>query len=163
MLHLQCNKIVNTVFPAYSDTLGTWEKCHYNQIVTVTRQSLVLNQSLGTCQKCHSRRGVTVNSVTVSGEICTDINATSSRRRHRRFIGGFRLKGRFSCLLLPQPIRVQKNFQCLRLSQDGCTATAPKRRISNQSARFDFPNVAKICNLQMLNNVVKLPLPCTDL
>ena len=26
-----------TVFPAYSETLGTWEKCHCIQIVTVTR------------------------------------------------------------------------------------------------------------------------------
>ena len=33
----------NTDFPAYSDTLGTWEKCHCNQIVTVTRGSLVTN------------------------------------------------------------------------------------------------------------------------
>ena len=52
----------------YSLTLGTWEKCHCNQIVTVTRGSLVTNQSFGTCQKCHCKRGVTVNSVTVSGE-----------------------------------------------------------------------------------------------
>ena len=60
-----------TVFPAYSDTLGTWEKCQCNQIVTVTRGSSVTNQSFGMCQKCHCKRGVTVNSVTVSGEICT--------------------------------------------------------------------------------------------
>ena len=62
-----------TVFPAYSDTLGTWEKCHCNQIVTVTIGSLVTNQSFGTCQKCHCKRGVTLTSVTVSGEVCTDI------------------------------------------------------------------------------------------
>ena len=59
-----------TEVSAYSDTLGTWEKCHCNQIVTVTRGSLVINQSFGTCQKCHCKRGVTVNSVTLSGEIC---------------------------------------------------------------------------------------------
>ena len=62
-----------TEVPAYSDTLGTWEKCHCNQIVTVNRGSLVTNQSFGTCQKCHSKRGVTVNSVTVSGEICIEV------------------------------------------------------------------------------------------
>ena len=42
-----------TEIPAYSDTLGTWEKCHCNQIVTVTRSSLVTNQSFGTYQMCH--------------------------------------------------------------------------------------------------------------
>ena len=68
--HFQPSPLWGTVFPAYSDTLGTWEKCHCNQIVTVTRGSLVTNQSFGTCQKCHCKRGVTVNSVTVSGEIC---------------------------------------------------------------------------------------------
>ena len=62
---------LSTEVPAYSDTLGTWEKCHCNQIVTVTRGSLVTNQSFGTCQKCHCKRGVTVNSVNVSGEICS--------------------------------------------------------------------------------------------
>ena len=62
--------VVATEVPAYSDTLGTWKKCHCNQIVTITRGSLVPNQSFGTCQKCHCKRGVTVNSVTVSGEIC---------------------------------------------------------------------------------------------
>ena len=62
---------LNTEVPAYSDTLGTWEKCHCNQIVAVTRGSLVTNLSIWTCQKCHCKRGVTVNSVTVSGEICT--------------------------------------------------------------------------------------------
>ena len=56
---------------AYSDNVGKWEKCHYNQIVTVSRGSLVTNQSFGTCQKCHCKRGVTVNSVTVSREICS--------------------------------------------------------------------------------------------
>ena len=61
-----------TEVPAYSDTLGTWEKCHCNQIVTVTRVSLVTNLSIGTCQKCHCKWGVTVNSVSVSGEICND-------------------------------------------------------------------------------------------
>ena len=59
-----------TDFPAHSDILGTWEKCHCNQIVTVTRGSLVTNKSFGTRQKCHCKRVVTVNSVTVSGEIC---------------------------------------------------------------------------------------------
>ena len=58
---------------AYSDTLGTWEKCRCNQIVTVTRGHLVTNQSFGTCQKSHCKQGVTVNSVTVSGEICTRV------------------------------------------------------------------------------------------
>ena len=48
----------------------TVSKCHCNQIVTVTRGSLITNQSFGTCQKCHCKRGVTVNSVTVTGEIC---------------------------------------------------------------------------------------------
>ena len=69
---LPCERKINTgstEVPAYSDSLGTWEKCHCNQIVTVTRGSLVTNQSFWTCQKC--KRGVTVNSVTVSGEICT--------------------------------------------------------------------------------------------
>ena len=46
-------------------------KCRCNQIVTVTRCSLVTNQSFGACKKCHCKQGVTVNSVTVSGEICT--------------------------------------------------------------------------------------------
>ena len=27
----------DTYLPAYSDTLGTWEKCHCNQIVTATQ------------------------------------------------------------------------------------------------------------------------------
>ena len=40
---------VNTDIPAYSDTLGTWGKCHSNHIVTVSRGSLVTNQSFGTC------------------------------------------------------------------------------------------------------------------
>ena len=66
-----------TEVPAYSDTLGTWEKCHSIQIVTVTRGSLVTNRSFGTCQKCHCKRGVTVNSVTVSGEICTTLQGLS--------------------------------------------------------------------------------------
>ena len=58
-----------TDLPAYSDTLGTWEKCHCNQIVTVSRVSLLTNQSFGTCSKCHCKRAVTVNSVTVTGDI----------------------------------------------------------------------------------------------
>ena len=58
---------------AYSDTLGTWEKCLCIQIVTVNRGSLVTNQSFGTCSKCHCKWGVTVNSVTVTGDICTVI------------------------------------------------------------------------------------------
>ena len=33
-----------------------------------------------------------------------------TRRRHRRFFGGFRLKGRFSCLLLPQQIQGPKKL-----------------------------------------------------
>ena len=45
-----------TEVPAYSDTLGTWEKCHCNQIVTVTRGSLEQTYQLG-----HAK------SVTVSG------------------------------------------------------------------------------------------------
>ena len=40
---------INTEVTAYSDTLGTREKCQRNQIVTVTRGSLVRNQSFGTC------------------------------------------------------------------------------------------------------------------
>ena len=68
-----------TEVPAYSDTLGTWEKCHCNQIVTVSRGSLVTNWSIGTCQKSHCKRGGTVNSVTVSGEICTHIYETLQR------------------------------------------------------------------------------------
>ena len=64
-------KCTGTEVPTYSDTLRTWEKCHCNQIVTVTRGSLVTNKSIGTCQKCHCKRGVTVNSVTVSGDICS--------------------------------------------------------------------------------------------
>ena len=43
----------------------------HGKSVTVTRGSLVPNQSFGTCQKCNCMRGVTVNSVTVSGEICS--------------------------------------------------------------------------------------------
>ena len=69
-VRLWINLISNTDLPAYSDTLGTWRKCHCNQIVTVSKGSLVINQSFGTCKKCHCKRGVTVNSVTVSGEIC---------------------------------------------------------------------------------------------
>ena len=75
---VQFQDLSDTEVPAYSDTLGTWEKCHCNQIVTVTRGSLVTNQSFGTCQKCHCKRGVTVNSVTVSGEICTKLPQVTS-------------------------------------------------------------------------------------
>ena len=71
--HLNDNIECSTEVPAYSDTFGTWEKCHCNQIVTVTRGSLVTNQSFGTCHKCHCKPGVTINSVTVSGEICITI------------------------------------------------------------------------------------------
>ena len=38
---------------AYSDSVGTWEKCHCNQIVTVSRGSLLTNQSFGNCKNCH--------------------------------------------------------------------------------------------------------------
>ena len=31
-----------TEIPAYSDTLGTWEKCHSNQIVAVTSVKLYI-------------------------------------------------------------------------------------------------------------------------
>ena len=79
--------IAYTVFPAYSDTLGTWEKCHCNQIVTVTRGRLVTNQSFGKYQKCHCKRGVTVNSVTVSGEICIYQNSLSHLDYQRRRFG----------------------------------------------------------------------------
>ena len=72
------SEYVKTEVPAYSDNLGTWEKCHCNQIVTVTRGSLVTNQSFGTCQKCHCKRGVTENSVTVSGEICILTSGTAA-------------------------------------------------------------------------------------
>ena len=60
-----------TDVPAYSDTLGTRQKCHFKQIVTVSRGGLVSTKSFGTCPKCHCKHGVTVNSVTVTGEICT--------------------------------------------------------------------------------------------
>ena len=39
--------LVTTEVPTYSDTLGTREKCHTIQIVTVTRGSLVTNLSIG--------------------------------------------------------------------------------------------------------------------
>ena len=51
--------------PAYSDALGTREKCHWNQIVIVSRGSLLTYQSFRTCWKCHCKRGVTVH-----GDIC---------------------------------------------------------------------------------------------
>ena len=77
----------NTDFPPYSDTLGTWEKCHCNQIVTVTRGSVVTNQSFGTCQKCHCKRGVTVNSVTVSRDICiNELHPEESRLRVQQIV-----------------------------------------------------------------------------
>ena len=60
-----------TDVPAYSDTLGTRQKCHFKQIVTLSRGGLVSTKSFGTCLKCHCKLGVTVNSVTVTGEICT--------------------------------------------------------------------------------------------
>ena len=41
------------------------KKCHCNQIVTETRDSLVTNQSFGTCSKSHCKCVVSVN-----GEIC---------------------------------------------------------------------------------------------
>ena len=84
-VHIKNIKNIYTEVPAYSDTLGTWEKCHCNQIVTVTRGSLVTNQSFGTCLKCHCKRGVTVNSVTVSGEISRwPLSCVSSPRGQRR-------------------------------------------------------------------------------
>ena len=64
----------DTDLHALSDTLGTWEKCHCNQIVTVSRGNLLTSQLVGTCSKCHCKLGVTLICVTISGEICT-INA----------------------------------------------------------------------------------------
>ena len=61
---------VDTDLPAYSDTLGTWEKCHCNQNATVSRDSFLTNKSFGTCSKCHYKLGVTENGVTVTGDIC---------------------------------------------------------------------------------------------
>ena len=67
--------VVCTDLHAYNDALGTWEKCHCNQIVTVRRYSLLTIKSFGTCSKCHCNQGVTVNSVTVTGDICSTRNA----------------------------------------------------------------------------------------
>ena len=55
-LNLTTTKLDVTEVPAYSDTLGTWKKCHSKQIVTVTRGNLLTNQSFGTCQKCHCKQ-----------------------------------------------------------------------------------------------------------
>ena len=49
-----CNKSTEPI--AYSDSVGTWEKCHCNQIVTVSRGSLLTNQSFGKCKNCHCNR-----------------------------------------------------------------------------------------------------------
>ena len=82
-----------TEVPAYSDTLGTWEKRHCNQIVTVSRGGLVPPQLFGTCQKCHCKRCVTVNCVTVSGEICNS---------------GITLK------VLVNPVKISKHYFCMK-------------------------------------------------
>ena len=43
----------------------------HGKSVTVSSGSLQTNQSFGTCSKCHCNQGVTVNSVTVTGDICS--------------------------------------------------------------------------------------------
>ena len=65
--------ITDTDVPAYSDTLGTRQKCHCKQIVTLNRGYLVPNDKSGNCQKCHCSQIVTVTSVTVIGDICIAI------------------------------------------------------------------------------------------
>ena len=65
------NKIGFTDFPAYSDTLGTREKCHFKRGVTVTTAFFTCESLIGNCLNCHCNRGVTVTSVIVSGEVCT--------------------------------------------------------------------------------------------
>ena len=54
-------------------SVGTWEKCHCNQIVTVSRGSLLTNQSFGKCKNCHCNRFVTVTGVTITDRLCTII------------------------------------------------------------------------------------------
>ena len=63
-------ELLNTDVPAYSDTLGTRQKCHCKQIVTLSRGYLVLNDKFGKCQQCHCSQIVTLTGVTVSGDIC---------------------------------------------------------------------------------------------
>ena len=54
---------------AYSDTIGTRQKCHCNQIFTASSGSLLVNSSFGTCRKCHSNQIVTLTGEI--GEICS--------------------------------------------------------------------------------------------
>ena len=56
---------------AYSDNVGKWEKCHCNQIVTVSRGSLLTKQSFGKCKNCHCNRFITVTGVTVTDRLCS--------------------------------------------------------------------------------------------
>ena len=64
---------------AYNDSVGTWEKCHCNQIVTVSRGSLLTNQSFGNCKNCHCDRFVTVTDVTVTDRICNSVHPSFSK------------------------------------------------------------------------------------
>ena len=63
---------------AYSDSVGTWEKCHCNQIVTVSRGSLLTNPSFGNCKNCQCNRFVTVTGVTVTNSACIEFTTLVS-------------------------------------------------------------------------------------
>ena len=70
--------ISNIKILRYRDPRLQWHprdmgKCHCNQIVTVTRGSLVTNQSFGNCKYCHCNRFVTVTGVTVADRLCTKL------------------------------------------------------------------------------------------
>ena len=62
----------DTGLPAYSDTLGTREKCHCNQVSIYPMIFSIRRSFLGS-HNGHSKRGVTVSGVTVSGEPCNDL------------------------------------------------------------------------------------------
>ena len=61
----------NTGLPAYSDSVGTANKCHSRRNVTVTGIFCIKRSFFGP-KKCHSNRNVAVTGVTVSGEACTE-------------------------------------------------------------------------------------------
>ena len=99
-------RLRNTDLPAYSDTFGTWEKCHCKQIVTVSKGSLLTNQSFGTrskcqvgchCKQCHCNWGhlYLFTNVTKSNKRCNfqcfRRICTWYLRRHHQEIGADRV------------------------------------------------------------------------
>ena len=105
----------------------------HGKSVTVTRGSLVTNQSFGTCQKCHCKRSVTVNSVTVSGEICT---GSFEKQNSHRF-----------CFCCPCPVHLKFDeyftiFLCpLKGAMSGATAARerPLRPATSSTTRRGGP------------------------